>query len=59
MYNHDTTTTYDYAMPLVQPREKDIYDIDSDQDNTDKTRSVAVMARTLDRIAQMRLRDAQ
>ena len=48
-------------MPPVQPREKDVYDIDSDQDDTDKTRSAAVMARTLDRVAtaQMRPRDAQ
>ena len=48
-------------MPPVQPREKDVYDIDSDQDDTDKTRSAAVIARTLDCIAtaQMRPRDAQ
>ena len=45
--HHDN---YDYAMPPVQPREKDVYDIDSDQDDTDKTRSAAVMAHTLDRV---------
>ena len=48
-------------MPPVQPREKDVYNINSDQDDTNKTCSAAVMARTLDRIttAQMRPQDAQ
>jgi hypothetical protein len=35
---------------------RDVYDIDSDQDETDKTRSAAVMARAIGRVATAQTR---